>query len=358
MLAKVLFSGFVMATLLMSASTFAGDLNASCTGGIIQTRDGQAVAEGSLVQLIWAGPDGEIDFPDPNSSPLGAPTGDDVFIRDTYIGNGYLIGYAEGRFDKLFSHSVIEPGKKVYLRAWDTDVIRSAEDSYGDSELYVVQSADEFESYDFPSFQVKTFLSGDTNPVELSNFSISSVAGRVVIEWTTQTETENLGFLVFRSTSPTGVKERMNPDMILGALNSETHNDYKWEQPIEEEGVILYYWIADVATDGTMRYYGPKRIQTLGAPDVYALQQNYPNPFNPSTTITYSLKEPGTVELKVFNLVGQLVRDLVGGEQFAGEYSVEWNGFDNNGTRAPSGLYFYAIYVNGFREIRKMALTK
>ena len=358
MLAKLLLSGFVLATLLLSASAFAGDLNASCTGGITHLRDGQPVAEGSLVQLIWAGPDGQKNLPDPNSTNLGGPTGDDVFIRDTYVGNGYLIGYAQGRFDKLFTHSIIEPSRKVYLRAWDTDVIRSAEDSYGDSELYSVVSGNEFESYDYPTFQVTTFLNGDTNPVELSNFSISSVAGRVVIEWTTQTETENLGFLVFRSTSPTGAKERMNKDMIIGALNSETHNDYRWEQPIDEEGVIYYYWIADVATDGTMRFYGPKRIQTLGAPDAYALQQNYPNPFNPSTTITYSLMEPGSVELKVYNLVGQLVRDLVQGEQLAGEYSIEWNGFDNSGSRAPSGLYFYAINVNGFREIRKMALTK
>jgi len=358
MLAKVFISGFVMAALLMSGASFAGDLNASCTGGITQLRDGQAVAEGSLVQLIWAGPDGLIDLPDGNSANLGGPTGDDVFIRDTYIGNGYLIGYADGRFDKLFSHSIIAAGRKVYLRAWDTDVVRSAEDSYGNSELYTVQAADEFESYDFPTFQVTTFLSGDTNPVELSDFSISSVAGRVVIEWTTQTESENLGFLVFRSTSPTGAKERMNKDMILGALNSETHNDYRWEQPVEKEGVIYFYWIADVATDGTMRFYGPKRVQTLGAPDAYVLKQNYPNPFNPSTTITYSLKENGTVELRIYNLVGQLVRDLVDGEQYAGEYNVEWNGFDNNGIKAPSGLYFYAIQVNGFRQIRKMALTK
>ncbi len=358
MLAKVMITGFVAVTLLLSATAIAGDLNASCTGGITHLRDGQPVPEGSLVQLLWTGPDGVIDPPDANSANLGGPTGDDVFIRDTYIGNGYLIGYAEGRFDKLFSHSYIEPGRKVYLRAWDTDVIRSAEDSFGDSEIYTVQNGDEFESYDFPSFQVTTFLNGDTNPVELSSFTISSVAGRVVIEWTTQTESENLGFLVFRSTSPTGSKERLTQNMIQGALNSETHNDYRWEEPVEEEGVIYYYWIADVATDGTMRFYGPKRIKTVGAPDAYALQQNYPNPFNPTTTISYSLKETGHVELKIYNLVGQLVRDLVDSEQYAGEYSIEWNGFDNNGLKAPSGLYFYAIQVNGFREIRKMALTK
>ncbi len=358
MTAKIFISGFVIAALFMSTAAIAGDLNASCTGGITHLRDGQPASEGSLVQLMWAGPDGKIDPPDANSTNLGGPTGDDVFIRDTFIGNGYLIGYADGRFDKLFSHSLIEPGRLVYLRAWDTDVIRSAEDSYGDSELYLIQSADEFESYDFPPFQITTFLNGETNPVELSNFTISSVAGRIVIEWTTQTETENLGFLVFRSTSPTGPKERMTKDIIQGALNAETRNDYRWEQPVEEEGVIYYFWIADVATDGSMRFYGPKRVQTVGAPKAYTLQQNYPNPFNPNTTITYSLKEPGRVELRIYNLVGQVVRELVNAEQFAGEYSVEWNGFDNNGFRAPSGLYFYAIQVNGFREIRKMALTK
>ena len=132
-----------------STTTNAGDLNARCTSGITYLKDGLYSAEGNLVQLMWAGPDGKIDDPSAETQELGAPTGDDQFIRDTYIGNGYLLGYGDGRFDKLFSHSSIEAGRMLYLRAWDTDVITNVDDSYGDSNLYQVQSADEFEDNDF-----------------------------------------------------------------------------------------------------------------------------------------------------------------------------------------------------------------
>ena len=82
---------------LLSSVAFAGDFNASCTGSITYLKDGQFSAEGNLVQLMCAGPDGQIDPPSAETAELGAPTGDDEFIRDTYIGNGYLLGYADGR---------------------------------------------------------------------------------------------------------------------------------------------------------------------------------------------------------------------------------------------------------------------
>ncbi|MBN1478918.1 T9SS C-terminal target domain-containing protein [candidate division KSB1 bacterium] len=342
----------------VTATLIAGDFNASCKGGIKNLKDGQFSDEGNLIQLIWAGQDGKIDPPSADPNQLGQPTGDDEFIRDTFVGNGYLLGYADGRFDKLFTHSSLQAGRSVYLRAWDTDVITSIEDSYGDSDLYQIQQANEFEYYDFPPFMITTFLNGKTNPVELSGFSISSFPGRVVLEWTTQTETENLGFHVYKSDSPSGQKIRATKDLIKGALNSETRHDYRWEEKIDQDGEIVYYWIADLSTSGVMRFYGPKRIETQAAPDQYALEQNYPNPFNPTTTITFSLKEDGLVTLAIYNLVGQVVRELVKEERSAGQYSIEWNGLNENGYKAPSGLYFYTIQVNGYRETRKMALMK
>lgn len=353
----VFITGILGFALLMSGAVTAGDLNASSTAGVIQLWDQQPAEEGDLVQLIWAGPDGQIDPPDPNSDPLGAPTGDDEFIRDTFVGNGYLAGYAEGRFDKLFTHSEIQPDRYVYIRAWDTATITSPEDSYGDSELYQVVTADEFEAHDFGTIEVDTYLNGETHPVELSSFSISSVAGRVVIEWTTQSETENLGFHIYKSATPNGQKQRVTKEMIKGALNSETRHDYRWEEEVDEDQVF-WYWLADVSTDGSMRFYGPKRVETVAAPEFYTLEQNYPNPFNPTTTITFALKEQGKVYLAIYNLRGQVVRELVNEERSAGSFSVEWDGLDTNGFRAPSGLYFYSIRVNDFNQTKKMALTK
>lgn len=348
-------------TALINSASLAGNLNASCTGGITYAWNKEFSAEDNLVELIWTGLDGKIDPPDANASGrlLGGTTGDDVFIRSTYIGYGYLRGFAQGRFDKLFTHDgLLQPGFKVYLRAWDAIYVTDLNNSYGDSEIYQIKVGDEFESYDFAPFEINMFLNGETHPVELSSFSVSSIAGRVVINWTTQSESENLGFHIFKSTSPTGEKIRANKELIKGAINSETRRDYSWEEPVDKEGQVWYYWLADVSTDGTMRYYGPKRVETIAAPKYYSLEQNYPNPFNPSTTITFSLKEAGRVQLSVFNVRGQMVAELINENKVAGQYSVEWNGLDANGFRAPSGLYFYTIRVNDFVETKKMALTK
>jgi len=69
----------------------------------------------------------------------------------------------------------------------------------------------------------------------------------------------------------------------------------------------------------------------------------YPNPFNPSTTLQYGLKEAGQVKISVFNARGQLVRILVNESKTAGTYQVIWDGKDNNGHIASSGIYFFRM---------------
>lgn len=351
---------FILIAIFINAAAYAGSFNARCTEGIIIVETNEPSAEGNLVQLIWAGPDGIIDPPDPSENPgsMGMPTGDDVFIRSTAIGNGYLEGLADGRFDKLFTHSQIQPNRMVYLRAWDAPEITGQMNRYGNSVLYEIQNANENESYDYPGFGIDSYLVMAEEPVELTSFNVNSVAGRVVFEWTTQSESENLGFHIYKSESVTGPKIRVNEQMIKGALNSETRHDYQWEERVTEGGQIVYYWVADVATDGKMVFHGPIKVETIAAPKFYALDQNYPNPFNPSTTITYKLKDDSKVKLNIFNVRGQLVRELVEDDKIAGEYSIQWDGLDNSGLKVPSGLYFYSIQANNFKATKKMAFTK
>jgi hypothetical protein len=98
-------------------------------------------------------------------------------------------------------------------------------------------------------------------------------------------------------------------------------------------------------------------------PKEYALSQNYPNPFNPSTSIEFSLPFNSDVRLTVYNLLGQIVTELVNEEIIAGNYSVVWNGTDNNGLKVSSGVYLYKLQATGtngkeFQQIRKMVLLK
>jgi len=93
-------------------------------------------------------------------------------------------------------------------------------------------------------------------------------------------------------------------------------------------------------------------------PTQYSLDQNFPNPFNPSTTIMYSLKDPGHVTLNIYNVLGQNVRTLVDEYQDAGTYTKIWDGCDETGNVTASGMYFYRIKAGDFTEIKKMVMVK
>lgn len=80
---------------------------------------------------------------------------------------------------------------------------------------------------------------------------------------------------------------------------------------------------------------------------------NFPNPFNPATTINFSIKEAGHVNIKVFDLIGQQVAELVNEEKQAGSYSVRFDA-----SKLPSGIYIYTINSGVFTQTRKMLLMK
>jgi len=85
----------------------------------------------------------------------------------------------------------------------------------------------------------------------------------------------------------------------------------------------------------------------------YLLSQNYPNPFNPSTMISYSIPENSYVTLKMYDILGNVIADLVNERKEAGNYSVIFNASDLS-----SGLYIYTLRVNGYSFTKKMILTK
>jgi glucose/arabinose dehydrogenase len=99
------------------------------------------------------------------------------------------------------------------------------------------------------------------------------------------------------------------------------------------------------------------------------LAQNYPNPFghnvlsralgNPATTIEYTLAQNAPVELRVYNVQGQLVRTLVSQDQSAGKQIIRWDGRDDAGQALPSGAYLYRLKIgNEFVETKRLLLVK
>ena len=88
-------------------------------------------------------------------------------------------------------------------------------------------------------------------------------------------------------------------------------------------------------------------------PKDYVLNQNFPNPFNPSTTIRFSILNNEFVSLKIFNFIGEEVAVLVNEILPSGSYSVNWNA-----ENISSGIYFYTLATNQFRDTKKMILIR
>jgi hypothetical protein len=92
----------------------------------------------------------------------------------------------------------------------------------------------------------------------------------------------------------------------------------------------------------------------------YDLLQNYPNPFNPTTTIRYQLAntQPQQTRVQLFNSAGQLIRTLVNDMQDNGQYQVVWDGLNDLGQEASSGVYFYQIISGSFQTTKKLVKLK
>jgi hypothetical protein len=89
------------------------------------------------------------------------------------------------------------------------------------------------------------------------------------------------------------------------------------------------------------------------SPSGYYLQQNFPNPFNPETKIKFSIPQNSFVNLTVYNILGEVVEELINTELSAGAYTYLFSG-----SGFPSGTYFYEITAGEFKEARKMLLMK
>lgn len=93
-------------------------------------------------------------------------------------------------------------------------------------------------------------------------------------------------------------------------------------------------------------------------PKDYGLGQNYPNPFNPTTTIEYDLPKAEHVSIKIYDIRGRLVRELVDMQQPAGRYKVTWDALNSTSRKSSTGIYFYTIQAGDFNMTKRMVLLK
>ena len=111
-----------------------------------------------------------------------------------------------------------------------------------------------------------------------------------------------------------------------------------------------------------LRIVGPVLTAVLheaaSQPAALALAANYPNPFNATTAIRYALPDAGPVHIDVYNMAGQRVRTLVDGVNAAGWHTAQWDGTDEQGRAAASGIYVYRMIAAGTIQAGKMTLIR
>lgn len=128
----------------------------------------------------------------------------------------------------------------------------------------------------------------------------------------------------------------------------------------DDEYFNMLLWLIDRMDwmDAAMSSWQFAAVHESKKPENFTLKDNVPNPFNPSTLIRCTLAEPAHVSCTIYNQLGQAVKHMNFGLQYAGEHSFVWHGVDIHGRNAPSGMYFYSVRVGKASQVRTMLLLR
>ena len=186
-------------------------------------------------------------------------------------------------------------------------------------------------------------------PVELTSFSATSEADKVLLKWSTATETNNQGFEIERKQDNSGWE---HIGFREGNGTTTEPKEYIYIDDISTLKLTsLAYRLKQIDFDGSFEYSEVVEVEVM--PTQFELSQNYPNPFNPSTTIMFSLPEETQLKINIYNVLGELVETLAEGIYQAGYHKVTFNA-----SSLPSGAYIYRIENSQYAQTRKMLLLK
>ncbi|MDP2364344.1 MAG: carboxypeptidase regulatory-like domain-containing protein, partial [Ignavibacteria bacterium] len=208
-------------------------------------------------------------------------------------------------------------------------------------------------------------------PVELVSFTSSINENNVTLNWTTATETNNMGFNLERrqvhSPQSSVSNEEWNTiGFVDGNGTTTEQHTYSYHDKNLSAGKHQYR-LKQIDFDGTFEYSSTIEVE-ITSPNKFSLEQNYPNPFNPSTTISYTIPnvtlsgvEGPRVTLKVYDVLGNEIATLVNEEKSAGKYEIEFNVGQSAAADFPaiaSGVYFYRLKAGSFIQTKKMILLQ
>jgi hypothetical protein len=262
------------------------------------------------------------------------PTSSDPYYAKTIQHDRYNIYTENGNFDLEYTVSAAPP-ESAQVTVTPTFIIKSAEAGEVVSDTLLVYNVGGGPLH--YTFYDKDRFSGD--PTDL--------------EWMTENPDSGMvaagdSVVVTVTMNTVGIPDDTTYDVLIVIASNDMVNP--------EEDVIARLIVGPSTGIGG----GGNSSGTL--PKVFAMAQNYPNPFNPSTSIQYDVPagygEGVDVQLKIFNIRGQLVTTLVDGEKKPGSYMVHWNGMDDEGRVMGSGVYIYRLKAGSFTSVRKMVISR
>ncbi|MCZ7611747.1 MAG: T9SS type A sorting domain-containing protein [Ignavibacterium sp.] len=185
-------------------------------------------------------------------------------------------------------------------------------------------------------------------PVEFSSFTGFYSFDKVELYWTTESETNNYGFEVWRS-SDLNKWERLN--FITGSGTTAQRQYYTFVDKYLNNHK-LYYKLKQIDFDGSYKF---SELITVNIPiKDFNLNQNYPNPANPVTNISFIIPQKSFVNINLYSITGRLVRQLINEEKNKGIYNLEINL-----SNLSSGVYFYRMITdNGYQSTKKLIILK
>ena len=126
---------------------------------------------------------------------------------------------------------------------------------------------------------------------------------------------------------------------------------------IFNDNTVSYWWRVGLDTTECEGFFLDLPSTSLN-PNTFRLNQNYPNPFNPTTNLSYELSTESYVTITVYDLLGNVVRNLVSENQSSGLKSVQWDATNEQGQSVAAGVYLYRIESGSFTNTKKMILLK
>jgi hypothetical protein len=295
---------------------------------------------------------------------------DDCFGFSVSIYGDYAIVGAYQDDSKGSAYSFLRSGGSWHEKKKQTASDGAAGDLFGNSVSiygdYAIVGARQDDSYKGSAY-IYYSIDDLSLPVELSAFTATISGDNVILKWRTETETNNVGFSIYRSEAKDGKYTRVA--FVSGAGSTPMPTDYQFIDQNAEAGKTYFYYLEDVDVTGeknksnTIKVVVPPAKPAQPIPKVFRLLQNYPNPFNPETWIPFDLAADANVIIRIYDMNGQLVRqfDLI--NQKAGSYldkktAAYWNGKDQLGQSVSSGIYFYTLKAGDFVATRRMVILK